>query len=250
MGTILGNATAGARNDGPGKGETNNHKDWYAMVSYKLWGMGVLGEESVDDSLVAKENWQDNSVRIKGYYYSGVTGAFIDNPAVAGNFGNPLNGADGIGVWDPDANRFKRFGVLVDAYWWNFNFMAAASFLEDDISGTITYGAGTFGAAKPQETGSDFDTSIYTGEIQWVALPWLIQTGRIENVNPDYEVRDLKSFTKYTLDTTVVLRANMKLKAAANFSNYPDDDSDGTPAVDLGNRLMDTTYQLGLDVCF
>lgn len=250
MGTILENVTAGARNGGPGAGETNNHKDWYAMVSYKLWGMGVLGEESVDDSLVAKENWQDNSVRVKGYYYSGVTGAFIDNPAVAGNFGNPLNGNDGIGVWDPDANRFKRFGVLVDAYWWNFNFMAAASFLEDDISGTITYAATTFGATKPQETGSNFDTSIYTGEIQWVALPWLIQTGRIENVNPDYEVRDLKSFTKYTLDTTVVLRANMKLKAAANFSNYPDADSDGTPAIDLGNRLMDTTYQLGLDVCF
>ena len=106
------------------------------------------------------------------------------------------------------------------------------------------------GATKLRETGSNFDTSIYTGEVQWVALPWLIQTARIENVNPDYEVRDLKSFTKYTLDTTVVLRANMKLKAAANFSNYPDADSDGTPEVDLGNRLMDTTYQLGLDVCF
>ena len=248
MGTILGNATASAQNGGPGAGETNNHKDWYAMVSYKLWGMGVLGEESVDDSLVAKENWQDNSVRVKGYYYSGVTGAFIDSPLPGGGFGNPFDG--GTGTWDPDANRFKRFGVLVDAYWWNFNFMAAASFLEDDISGTITYGAGTFGDTKPQETGSNFDTSIYTGEVQWVALPWLIQTARIENVNPDYEVRDLKSFTKYTLDTTVVLRANMKLKAAANFSNYPDADSDGTPEVDLGNRLMDTTYQLGLDVCF
>ncbi len=246
LGTILGNISASGTNGGPGGGETNNHKDWYGMVSYKLWGMGVLGEEGVDDSLVAKENWQDNSVRIKGYYYSGVTGAYIDSPFAGGSIGNPLVG----GTWDPDANRFKRYGVLVDAYWRNFNFMAAASFMEDDISGSITYAANSFGAGKLQETGSSFDTSIYTGEVQWVALPWLIQTGRIENVNPDYDVRDLKSFTKYTWDTTVVLRANMKLKAAANFSNYMDDDSDGSEPVDLGNRLMDTTYQVGLDIAF
>ncbi len=253
MGTILGNVTADAQNGTPGGGETNNHKDWYAMVSYKLWGMGVLGEGSVDDSLVAKENWQDNSVRVKGYYYSGVTGAFLDNP-ITGGRGNPFLGLAGngaSGVWDPDGNRFKRFGVLVDAYWWNFNFMAAASFMEDDLSGTMTYAAGEFGNAfKPAETGSNFDTSIYTGEVQWVALPWLIQAARLENVNPDYDVRDLKSFTKYTLDTTVVLRANMKLKLAANFSNYPDSDSDGTPELDLGNRLMDTTYRVALDVAF
>ena len=245
MKTILDNVVAG--NGGPGGAETNNHKDFYGMVSYKIGGMGVLGEEAVESSLVAKENWQDNSVKIKGYYYQGRTGAYIDSPQ--GGFGNPFDGVDAGGIFDPRANRFRRYGVVVDAYWWNFNFLAAASFLDDDISGTITYGAGTFGANKPQETGSDFFTTVYTGEVKWVALPWLIPVGRIENINPDYDVRDLKSFTKYTFDTTVVLRANMKLKAGVDAASYPDSDSDGSALPDYG-EFLDTTYRVGLDVAF
>lgn len=230
-------------------GEINNHKDWYVMLSYKIGGMGVLGEESVDDTLSAKENWQDDSIRIKAYYYSGVTGAYVDGPG-PGDFGNPLNAG---GVFDSDANRFKRYGVLVDANWWNFNFIAAASFMEDDIKGLITYAAGSFGDNLPQESGSNFYTSIYTGEVQCVVLPWLIPAFRIENVNPDYDVRDIGSFTKYSFDTTIVPRANFKIFAGAHWTNYEDQrtgtDGEKVDRVDLGS-FMDTTYRLGVDICF
>ncbi|MBT7590257.1 MAG: hypothetical protein HN561_04230 [Candidatus Scalindua sp.] len=248
METIVGNMTDSGANGGIFGGEINKSKDWYVMVSYKIGGMGVLGEESVDNSLVAKENWRDDSVRIKGYYYRGVTGAFIDNP-VTGAFGNPLTG----GTFDSEANRFERFGVLIDANWRNFNFIGAASFMEDDIKGTITYGAGTFGDNLAQESGSSFHTSIYTAELQCVVLPWLIPAVRVENVNPDYDVRDIGSFTKYSFDTTVVTRANFKIFAGAHWSNYGDAQTgtDGVEVdrVDLGG-FMDTSYRLGVDIAF
>ncbi|MDP6923533.1 MAG: hypothetical protein R2568_05885 [Candidatus Scalindua sp.] len=228
--------------------EINNGKDYYAMVSYKLWGMGVLGEESVDDSLVAKENWQDNSVRIKGYWYHGTTGAYVDNAtsAATGDFGNPLIGG---GHFDDSANEFDRYGVVLEANWWNLAFMAAAAFMEDDISGTITYAAS---GGLPQESGSSFDTNIYTAEVNWVALPWLIPSMRVENVNPDYDARDIESFTRYTFETRLITRANTTVNIGGSFSNYMDSESIGgvdVPSYDL-NQASDDACWIQTEVAF
>lgn len=228
--------------------EINNGKDYYAMVSYKLWGMGVLGEESVDDSLVAKENWQDNSVRIKGYWYHGTTGAYVDNAtsAATGDFGNPLTAG---GHFDDSANEFDRYGVVLEANWWNLAFMAAAAFMEDDISGTITYAAS---GALPQESGSSFDTNIYTAEVNWVALPWLIPSMRVENVNPDYDARDIESFTRYTFETRLITRANTTVNIGGSFSNYMDSETIGgvdVPSYDL-NQASDDAFWIQTEVAF
>ena len=245
VGTIVDNM------EGAGTGignEINNGKDYYVTASYKFGGMGVLGEEGVDDSLVAKENWQDNSVRIKGYWYHGTTGAFIDNATslTTGDFGNPLTAG---GAFDSNANDFERYGVVLEANWWNFAFMAAASFQEDDISGTITYAAA---GGRPQESGSSFDTAIYTAEVNWVALPWLIPSARIENVNPDYDARDFDSFTRYVLETRLITRANINLNIGGSFSSYLDNQS-GTGAdvtqYDL-NQAADDAFWIQTEVAF
>jgi hypothetical protein len=229
--------------------EINNGKDYYATVSYKIGGMGVLGEESVDDSLVAKENWQDNSVKIKGYYYQGTTGTFIDADGAGGpGIGNPLVGAVGTSsIWDDDANHFKRFGVVVTANWWNFEFLGAASFMEDDITGDITYAATASGL--PFESGDNFDTSIYTGEVNWVALPWLIPSFRFENVNPDYDVRDIKSFTRYVFETRLITRANINVNIGGSLSSYMDSSPGETPKYDL-KQAGDDSFWIQTEVAF
>jgi hypothetical protein len=233
VGAIRANMAA----EGAGIGnEINNGKDWYITASYKIGGMGVLGEESVDDSLVAKENWQDDSVRIKGYYYHGTTGSFVDS---GGTSGNPLTGG---GHFDDSANDFERFGIVVEGNWRNFAFMGAASFMEDDISGTITYDAD---GLLPAESGSSFDTTIYTGEVNWVALPWLIPSMRVENVNPDYDARDIKSFTRYVFETRIITRANINLNIGGSFSNYMDNQSNGgvdVPKYDLIQASDDSVW--------
>jgi len=221
--------------------ETNNGKDYYVAVSYKIGGMGVLGEESVDDSLVAKENWQDDSIKIKGYYYGGTTGAFISPDGVAA--GNPLDAAN---LWVDDANDFKRFGVVVTANWWNFEFLGAASFMEDDITGEIVYAAD---GSLPAESGDGFDTSIYTGEVNWVALPWLIPSFRVEHVDPDYDVRDMKSFTRYTFETRVITRANINVNIGGCLSNYMDSNSGDAPKYDL-KQAADDAFWIQTEVAF
>ncbi len=238
--------------DGAGGGifaEVNDGKDWYITASYKFGGMGVLGEESVDDSLVAKENWQDNSIKIKGYYYGGTTGTFISADGV--QEGNPLLGPtdSGSSLWVDDANHFKRFGVVVTANWWNFEFLGAASFMEDDITGNIVYAAADNLLA---ESGDNFDTSIYTGEVNWIALPWLIPSFRIENVNPDYDVRDIKSFTKYTFETRLITRANINVNIGGSMSNYYDSQSGSggdVPKYDL-KRAADDSFWIQTEVAF
>ncbi len=228
--------------------EHNNGKDWYVTASYKLWGMGVLGEEGVDDSLVAKENWQDDSVRIKGYYYQGTTSAFVSGDGVGA--GNPLIGATANSLFVNDANRFKRFGAVLEANWWNFAFTGVASFAEDDITGDIIYAAT---GNLPREQGSSFDTSIYTGEVSWVALPWLIPSFRIENVDPDYDARDMKSFTKYTFETRVITRANINVNIGGTWSNYMDNqtgvDGTDTQKYDL-ERASDDLIWIQTEVAF
>ncbi len=231
--------------------DVNNGKDWYITASYKIGGMGVLGEESVDDSLVAKENWQDDSITIKGYYYQGTTGAWTDRPGRIGNAAN--QGAATNDNWDRDANSFKRYGVVLDANWRNFNFIGAASFQEDDLTGTTTFpNMVMMGMNMAEETGDKFDVDIYTAEVQYVALPWLIPSYRFENVNPSYDVRDLKSFNRHSFDLAILARANMKFLAGASFSSYPE----GHTGVN-GDRVavpdlppLDSTARIGVDIAF
>jgi hypothetical protein len=231
-----------------GRFDVNSGKDWYVTASYKIGGMGVLGEESVDDSLVAKENWQDDSVTIKGYFYQGSTGAWVDDPG--GAIGNAaFMGPATDDNWDEDANSFKRFGVVVDANWWNFNIIGAASFMEDDLNGTTTMPSM---ANLPQETGDKFYVDIYTAEVQYVAYPWLIPSFRFEKVNPDYDVRDLSTFERYSFDVAILARANMKFLAGASFSSLPDSKT-GVNGLEVSNPdlpPLDDLFRIGVDICF
>ena len=117
--------------------------------------------------------------------------------------------------------------------------MAAASFMEDDITGDIIYAARD---GLPAESGDSFDTQIYTGEVNWVALPWLIPSVRVENVNPDYDVRDMKSFTRYVFETRVITRANINVNIGGSFSNYMDSQTGGAAKYDLKQAADDSLW--------
>ncbi|ODS34808.1 MAG: hypothetical protein SCARUB_00068 [Candidatus Scalindua rubra] len=243
-GTIRDNVNT--RNNG--RFDVNSGKDWYVTASYKIGGMGVLGEEGVAEKLELTENWQDNSIRIKGYYYQGTTGAFTDT--IGGGIGNAafLGGATNDN-WDEDANQFKRFGVVLDANWWNFNIIGAASYMEDDLKGTTTFNAM---GNMPLETGDKFDVEIYTTEVQYVANPWLVPSFRFEKINPDYDVRDLNTFERYSFDVAILARANIKFLAGATFSSLPDART-GTNGLDMANPDLppfDDMWRIGVDIDF
>ncbi|MCR4321436.1 MAG: hypothetical protein NUV74_13995, partial [Candidatus Brocadiaceae bacterium] len=182
--------------------DMNNSKDYYVRVSYKIGGMGVLGGGTVEESQKATENWQDNSLTLSGFFYRGNTG-FFNDPEV----GSRLS-------WHSSGNHFWRYGVEAEYSWWNFNLFGAATYFRDNTASDVTIDG---------ESGRDFDADLYTAELRWVALPWIVPAVRFENANPSYDVGDINSFNAYSADITVLIRANVKFTVGAAFadSNAP-----------------------------
>ena len=180
--------------------------------------MGVLGG-TTDEPLKTSKNWQDNSLTLGTFFYRGNAPYFEDPVA-------------GTGFHD-SGNRFWRFGGEAELDWWNFKLTGAATFYRDNTRHNVTIG---------DQSGNDFDVNIYTFEADYVALPWLIPAFRIENVNPDYTVDDWPSFTRSSIDLTLLLRANIKAVMGGNWT--------------YGNwhgprpEAIDDTYHLSMEMVF
>ena len=75
---------------------------------------------------------------------------------------------------------------------------------------------------------------------------------RVENVNPDYDARDIESFTRYTFETRLITRANTTVNIGGSFSNYMDSESIGgvdVPSYDL-NQASDDACWIQTEVAF
>ena len=179
--------------------DMNNSKDYYARISYKIGGMGVLGGGTVEESQKATENWQDNSLTLSGFFYRGNAG-FFNDPEV----GSRLS-------WHSSGNHFWRYGAEADFYWWNFNLFGAATYFRDNTSSDVIIGG---------ESGRNFDADLYTAELRWVALPWIVPAVRFENMNPSYDVDDINSFNTLSANITVLIRANVKFTVGAAFADH------------------------------
>lgn len=196
--------------------DINNSKDFYARLSYKIGGMGVMGSGATEESKDT-ENWQDTSLTLSGFFYRGNTGFFNDPVAGTG--------------WHSSGNHFWRYGTEADFSWWNFNLFGAATYFRDSTKSDVTMGG---------ESGSNFDADLYTAELRWVALPWIVPAVRFENMNPNYDAGDLDSFNRYSADITVLLRANVKFLVGAALA---DGESPQMP-------LFDDTYRMGIQIAF
>ena len=130
--------------------------------------------------------------------------------------------------WHTSGNHFWRYGAEADFYWWNFNLFGAATYFRDNTSSDVTIDG---------ESGSNFDADLYTAELRWVALPWIVPAVRFENMNPSYDVGDIDSFSAYSADITVLIRANVKFTVGAAFA-----DGNAPAGID------DETYQMGVKI--
>ncbi|HHT9136374.1 MAG TPA: hypothetical protein ACFYEK_03925 [Candidatus Wunengus sp. YC60] len=193
--------------------DVNNSKDYYARISYKIGGMGVLGGGAVEESKKTTENWQEKSLTLSSFFYRGNAGFFND----------PVGGTG----WHSEGNHFWRYGMEADFSWWNFNFFGAATYFRDRTMNDVTIGS---------ESGSNFDADLYTAELRWVALPWVIPAVRFENMNPSYDAGDIDSFNRYSTDITVLIRANVKFVIGAAFTDG------GAPK----SPFFDDVYRMGM----
>ncbi|OHB89717.1 MAG: hypothetical protein A3D89_03310 [Planctomycetes bacterium RIFCSPHIGHO2_02_FULL_52_58] len=212
-----------------GKMDVNGSKDYYARLQYKLGGMGVLGSSSQEASLKMAQNWQDPSVTFGTFFYRGVTGAFDDITA-------PVFSGAGAN-YGKNSNRFWRYGGEITGNWWNLQLTGAATLYRDKVQG----GVWALNRDGTRVQGWDFDTNIYTAKLDYVALPWLVPSFRFENVNPDYDVADWKSFNRYSALVSALVRANVKVTFSGVFVGNQE-----------GERIpaLDNSYNLGLQFDF
>ncbi len=154
--------------------DVNSEKDFYFQASYKIGGLGVFGSGG-SDVLVQAKNWRDNSLTLNGYYYRGVTGAFVgDGPTED---------------FSPNGNTFYRTGVTFDAWIYDLNVFGGWQRNHDSI----------------------IDGRIYRNDITMVEAnyvtpwPWLQPLVRFERVRPDFA----PSFTRTTLSLSMMIRANV-----------------------------------------
>ncbi len=193
--------------------DMNNSKDCYARASYKIGGMGVLGGGAVMESSKATENWQEKSLTFSGFVYRGNAG-FFNDPVGGTGFHN-------------SGNHFWRYGVEAEFNWWNFNLFGAATYFRDRTASDVTIG---------DNSGRDFDADLYTVELRWVALSWIVPAVRFENMNPSYDAGDIHSFNRYSGDINVLIRANVKFAVGAAFTE------ENTPKASFFND----TYRMGM----
>jgi hypothetical protein len=145
--------------------ETNSDKDWYVSFALKIGGMGVLGLEEESEDLVMTDNWRDDSVKIGGFFYNGVT----DVPA--GFAGNPDIVKSG--------NHFIRTGLTADIFYGDANIMVGAQFMRDTAR-DIEAASGV----PWSESKRNYDAMIYEIELDYVVYPWLLPAIRYELFDP------------------------------------------------------------------
>ncbi|MFQ5713340.1 MAG: hypothetical protein ACE5GU_04855 [Candidatus Scalinduaceae bacterium] len=219
----------------------NSDKDYYARLSWKFGGAGVLGHEEETEELKLTKNWQDNSIKIGVTYYGGTAGSFMANPVVGPVIANSIGTVGGPPIKLDNVN-FKRFGADFDAFWGNFNFKGQLMFAEDNVRDTILEVADLTPSGPPgvpdtivRRGGQRFKYRNTHFAVEWVAKPWLIPAFRFQRVdfidNPTVTggllsrevagVGRVSSVQNASLDVTVLLRPNMKLLMGYTVTDKP-----------------------------
>lgn len=234
-----------------GRFETNDEKDWYVGLHYKFGGMGVLGGGGDGDELAATDNWKDNngslpSVKIGGYFYRGS----LDRADETVNQGTAEEAETN------NDQHYTRAQADIDVFWGNMNLIAGYTVLhnkagdgdtdsfEVDVVNEFTGPNGNTISIPGKETrqsdvGMDTTVNIFTGEISYVVLPWLIPTWKTEFVQSDFGA----SFNKNTVTVTALLRANIKFQAGVQWT----DNKTNTPG---SPRVYQDVVALGLQYDF
>lgn len=222
----------------------NDQKDWYVSAHYKFGGMGVLGGGGDDsEELSATDNWKDNngklpSVKVGGYFYSGSN----DFTASGGEREDPLTGAN-------SDVHFIRAQVDVDIFWNNLNLIAGYTLFRDKFGDGDADTTGRFETdangdivrvSEVQDGGMDTTMNIFTTEVDYVLLPWIIPVYKYELVKSDF----MPTFAKHTMSVTALLRANIKFQAGLQTTTG--NDSPGTKT----SRIFDDVFAMGIQYDF
>ena len=202
----------GARNGPKGKGgltwaagvvngqgviDSNDRKDVFGRIAYKIGGYGELGGGEMSQDI---EFWRDDSLKVGVFGYSG------KSKNVFGGSTTALSGTPGAGVVTVSGeaeieNGFSVAGGEFDWWFRNLNVFGLYMRQSDD---------------DPRGTGEAIDTDAWFVEGNYVFYPWLTGVLRYGQTKQDFSVRADPKAQKFLVPALVVLaRANVKFALEA-----------------------------------
>jgi hypothetical protein len=182
--------------DGTGNAP-NNAKDYYGRIAYKFGGLALDGTTSGGGgSLPANPKpWSEKSITISAFFYKGspllsqTTAVFQTDPTCT-TLPCPI-----VEV-DTTVSQDDKFGMWGGDFAWNFL----------DV---IIHGAATTRTDRSPNLADPTDTDVTSknllGEVDWVALPWLVPALRWESFDLSGDKTD-----KIALNVNFLIRANVK----------------------------------------
>ncbi len=164
-----------------GRPENNNFKDYYAAISYKIGGLGVVGSRTETNIQPNNpEGYTENAFSVGTFVYRGKS-----QPAITG----------------VTEDWLMRSGFKVDTWLKDLNVYGAVVFGEDELRG-----------ASPRT----IDSSSIMAEADYRVLPWVMPTFRFEKTNYSDGRRNVVQMIP---SISFLVRANVRVLAEGHFFN-------------------------------
>lgn len=161
----------GAVNGGGDNTDSNDAKDLFYRVGFKLGGMGLDGSGGIPKGeLVQKDNWRDDSITLGTFGYFGYPSA--NNATTEENY--------------------TRFGADL-----------RLSYSRLAIEGAVVFGNDEVAAGK------DIKSTAFNVDLQYLFFPWLIANVRYEQKSFDDNTSN-KDVEAVVANLTVLQRANIR----------------------------------------
>jgi hypothetical protein len=183
---------------------TNNSKDYYGRVAYKIGGLRLDGttKSGSDTGLAANPKpWSEKSLRISAFVYKGRPFLSDTTTTLTTDPGCLTLPCDVFAV-DSTLSQNDPFRIYGGDIAWIFKDLIVNAGLMDRTDRRPVL-------ADPAIT--DVKTKIRYGEIGWVAYPWLVPAARWESF--DIEGQKLE---RVSLTVNLLIRANVKGYIAAD----------------------------------
>jgi hypothetical protein len=186
-----------------GKTENNNFKDYYASVSYKVGGHGVVGSREESTEVVAPEQYKETSFSIGTFTYMGK--------------GQPRT------IPEVTENQLTRTGLKIDAWVKNLNLFAAWVRGNDELRGTP----------------ATIETSAIMAQAEYPVLPWIMPVARFEKTNYSDGRRNVIQLIPAV---NLLIRANVRVLAEGHFFNRINDTGTARTGLNEGLIRLDFLF--------
>jgi hypothetical protein len=164
-----------------GRPETNNFKDYYGTISYKVGGLGVVGSRSeINEQPNTAEGYKETAVTFGGFVYKGKS-----QPPITGITEDWL----------------MRSGFKVDIWLKDLNIFGAVVLGQDELRGGLPH---------------TIDSSAIMAEADYRVLPWVMPTVRFEKTNFSDGRRNV---IQAVPAVSVLVRANVRVLTEGHFFN-------------------------------